>query len=50
MGESMSHYFANGDELGPVFDAAMTCRDNRNFSALTLRPEMSSRRGPTQWL
>jgi hypothetical protein len=38
MGESMAHYFAKGAALGPLFDSVMTCRDNRNFSVVTLRP------------
>jgi hypothetical protein len=48
MGESMAHYFGNGSDLGPIFDAAMTCRDNRNFSVLTLRPPAAARFGPVE--
>lgn len=38
MGESMAHYFAAGAALGPLFDSVFACRDNRNFSVVTLRP------------
>lgn len=48
MGESMAHYFAQGDKLAPIFDAAMSCRDNRNFSMLTLRAPVAERFGPME--
>lgn len=43
MGESMAHYFERGAELRPLFDEVLDCRDNTNFSALTLRAPVDVR-------
>lgn len=49
MGQSMAHYFANGAELGPVFDAVMHCDANTQFAVLTLRPPAEEGRfGPLE--
>lgn len=48
MGESMAHYFAQGGQLAPIFDAAMSCRDNRNFSVLTVREPAAEGFGPVE--
>ena len=48
MGESMAHYFAQGAELASIFDAAMSCRDNRNFSVLTVRAPAAERFSPME--
>jgi hypothetical protein len=49
MGESMAHGFKNRSALASIFDSAMTCRDNRNFSMLTLRqPAATEAMGPVE--
>ncbi len=49
MGQSMAHYFAEGAELGPLFNNVMTCGSNRNFAVVTLRsPIDPGRFGPLE--
>jgi hypothetical protein len=49
MGQSMAHYFAEGAELGPLFNGVMKCGTNRNFSVVTLREPLDGGRfGPLE--
>jgi hypothetical protein len=49
MGEGMARMFAQGAELASASDAVLQCRDDRNFSTVTMRaPGPAGRFGPLE--